>query len=122
MALLPGQINEHTPDDFYLLNPDTAYIGAQGCKSASSSGCRLPFEKRPLACSLFPIVLVNGSLYLYQNCPASILQPLAFFMDMAREAEKALHRLDDDELRHISISLPDNVLIDRYINLHISIF
>lgn len=122
MALLPGQIGKDNADNFYMLNKNTAGLGAQGCKSASDNGCRLPVAKRPVACSLFPIVLINGRLYLYQICPAVMFQPLAIFYQLGREIASWLMNFPLEDLQRISISLPEQTLLDRYINLHIQIF
>lgn len=122
MALLPEQLGPDNQDDFYMLDAHTAGLGAEGCKSASSSGCRLPVAKRPVACGLFPIVLVNGRLYLYQICPAVMFAPLDVFYRLAREVGDYLERFSIEDLRRISITLSDKILMDRYINLHIQIF
>lgn len=122
MALLPGQIGPRTADDFYMLDADTACLGAQGCKSDGPSGCVLPFAKRPVACGLFPVVLINGALYLYQMCPAAIFEPLARFYDLAREIARYLDSFSLADLRHISLTMSDTALLEKYINLHIRLF
>lgn len=122
MPLLPNQIGPETPADFYLLNPSTPYIGARGCKSETSTGCRLSTEKKPIACGLFPLVLANGKLYLYQNCPAALLNPIGEFMLFAKEAAQSLERLSLEDLRRLSISLPCEELASKYIDMHILLF
>lgn len=122
MALLPKQVGPENINDFYMLNFNTAYLGAEGCKSITPHGCRLPHPKRPMACGLFPIVLVNGGLYLYKCCPAVLFTPLVEFAQFGLEVEKELKKLSLDELKHISLDLPENVLVEKYINLLISIF
>lgn len=122
MALLPWQIGPETAKDFYMLNANTAALGAEGCKSLTSHGCRLPYEKRPLACGLFPIVLVNGALFLYQICPAAIFLPLAHFYQLAKEVALYLDKFSLAELKHISINLSDEVIMKKYINLHVKMF
>lgn len=122
MALLPAQLHADLERDFYLLDHDTAYIGAKGCKANSSHGCRLQREEKPLACGLFPIVLANGRLYLYQTCPASIFLPLAHFCNIAKDVAIMLDKYSLDDLRHISINLSADVLAAKYVDLHISIF
>lgn len=122
MALLPEQIGSETPDDFYMINKNTAGLGAEGCKSLSPHGCRLAPEKRPVACGFFPIVLVNGGLYLYQVCPAAMFLTLDTFYRLGRQVGRYLENFSLAELRHISINLPDEVLKEKYINLHIRLF
>lgn len=122
MALLPEQIGPQTGEDFYMINKNTAGLGAEGCKSLSPHGCKLPVEKRPVACGFFPIVLVNGGLYLYQLCPAAMFLPLDYFYRLAREVAIYLEKFSLPELRHISINLSDEVLVKKYINLHVRLF
>ncbi len=110
MALLPGQISGRTPDDFYLLNKNTACLGKEGCKSETSKGCRLPRELRPVACGLFPIVLANGRLYLYKTCPAVVFNTLDELAMLAEKAAGWLANFPLDELRHISKSLLPTIL------------
>lgn len=122
MPLLASQVSAETPDDFYLLDESTPYIGAQGCKSASPSGCRLSSEKKPIACRLFPLVLIEGKFYLYQNCPAVLFTPLLAFMELAEKAAEWLAEFPLEELRRLSISMPCETLSAKYIDLHIRIF
>ncbi len=105
MALLPGQISGRTPDDFYLLNKNTACLGKEGCKSETGKGCRLPRELRPVACGLFPIVLANGRLYLYKTCPAVVFNTLDELAMLAEKAAGWLANFPLDELRHLSLNL-----------------
>lgn len=122
MALLPSQIRPDLNKDFYLLDSDTAYIGSQGCKSDTPHGCRLSLAQRPVACGLFPLVLVNGSIYLYKTCPAVLFTPLVRFADLGLEAARFLLGFNLTELRHISLDLPCETLAQNYIDLRISIF
>lgn len=122
MALLPDQIGPDTGDNFHMLNENTAGLGAEGCKALGTAGCALPVEKRPPACGFFPIVLVNGGLYLYQVCPSAMFLPLERFYMLAREVAAYLEKFSLSDLKHISISLPDETLAKKYINLHIRIF
>lgn len=122
MALLPEQIGPDTAADFYMINKNTAGLGAEGCKSCGPQGCRLPVEKRPVACGFFPIVLAKGGLYLYQICPAAMFIPLDYFYRLAREVALYLEKFSLAELKHISISLSDEVIMDKYINLHVRLF
>lgn len=122
MALLPGQLRPTLSDDFYLLNADTAYLDARGCKSDTDHGCRLMRAQRPVACGLFPLVPANGSLYLYKTCPAVIFTPLDRLADLGLEAARWLSGFNLADLRHISLELPLRTLADHYISLNITLF
>lgn len=122
MALLPNQISARTPDDFYLLDKNTAYLGREGCKSETGKGCRLPRELRPVSCGLFPIVLANGRLYLYKTCPAVIFNSLDELCALAEKAAAWLAAFPLEELRHISLNLSSEKLAADYIDLGIEIF
>ncbi|MDR3358684.1 MAG: hypothetical protein LBN96_07550 [Desulfovibrio sp.] len=121
MALLPGQLRPGLDEDFYLLAGDTAYIADRGCKARGDGGCRLTREKRPVACSLFPLVLANGGLYLYKICPAVIFTPLAELSALGRDAAAWLAGFRPAELRHVSLDLPARTLAERYIYLDIAV-
>ena len=75
MKLLPSQQHAHLERDFFLLAPDTACLDDRGCKSCGPEGCLLPRQRRPVACSLFPLVLLDTGLYLYKICPAVFFLP-----------------------------------------------
>lgn len=122
MALLPHQLKPDLQDDFYLLNYNTAYLAEKGCKADTPTGCRLQLAERPVACSLFPIVLANGGLYLYQNCPAALFTPLAVFYELALKAAQMLNNFSLSDLRHISLAFEAETLADHFINLHVRIF
>lgn len=122
MALSPAQAKNNAADRFHLLDCRTACLIQSGCKSSGPHGCRLSLAEKPIACGLFPIVLANGGLYLYQNCPAVVMTPLIRFMDIANEAAQMLAQLTKEELRHISLWPTAEKLAVSYIDLHISIF
>lgn len=122
MGLLQEQIGPENKNDFYMLNENTAGLGREGCKSLASAGCSLPFEKRPPACGFFPIVLINGSLYLYQTCPAAMFLPLERFYRLGREIAAYLQKFSLSDLKRVSISMPLETLSKKYIDLHIRIF
>lgn len=119
MALLPSQIAPGNAENFHMLDNSTAYLGKNGCRSATVHGCRLTPRQKPVACGLFPIVLVNGGLYLYQNCPAVVFTPLVQFLDIAKKAVKMLLQLPSEDLAHVSIWLNDDVLASSYLDLRI---
>ncbi|MDR3320379.1 MAG: hypothetical protein LBS77_05590 [Desulfovibrio sp.] len=117
LALLPHQMRPDLADDFFLLAEGMPYIGAEGCKSCGSRGCRLPLEKRPVACDLFPLVLANGLLYMYKTCPAVLFTPLAELVDIGNTAAGWIAGLSHADLRHIFLDLPAQALAERYIFL-----
>lgn len=121
MPLLPKQISMRTPDDFYMLNANTACLGREGCKSETPQGCSLPRNLRPVACGLFPLVLAKGRLYLYKTCPAVIYKPLVFFADIALQAAEWLCRFPETDLHHLSLDLPESALAKNFIDLGIDI-
>lgn len=122
MPLLSRQLRPELNKDFYLLDAATPYLGQAGCKADTAQGCRLELAQKPVACGLFPIVLVNGGLYLYQNCPAVIHTPLARFLEFAQKAAALLMQLDEIELRHLSLWLTADILAKSYIDLRVKIF
>lgn len=122
MALSSSQVRNNAAARFHLLDCRTACLTTAGCKSDGPNGCTLDLPDKPLACGLFPIVLANGGLYLYQNCPAVVFTPLIRFLDIARKAAQRLEALTLDELRHISLWLTADKLAAGYIDLHIGIF
>ena len=75
-----------------------------------------------MACGLFPFVLNAGELYLYQICPASMFTPLAHMAELGREAAAWLAKFSQREQEHIALNLPADVLTDRYIKLHITVY
>lgn len=122
MGLLDSQVNADTPKEFYLLSPEVAYIGARGCKSLGAKGCRLDKKQKPVACGLFPITLVNGRLYLYQQCPAVFFNPLCVFLEIGAKAARFLESLSLEDLRRVSIHLDCETLASKYVDLRIKIF
>ncbi|WP_300906847.1 hypothetical protein [uncultured Desulfovibrio sp.] len=122
MALLPAQIHPGLSDNFYMLNADTAYLDARGCKASTDHGCRLELAQRPVSCGLFPLVPANGGLYLYKICPAVLFTPLNELADLGLEAARWLTGFTLMDLRHISLDIPAQTLAERYISLNISLF
>lgn len=122
MPLLPGQMRPGLKRDFHLLDSLTPYLGAAGCLSCTNSGCRLDSVQKPVACGLFPIVLVNGSLYLYENCPAVIFSPLIRFFELSQSVANMLAKLDITDLRRLSLWLTADILSRNYIDLRVKIF
>lgn len=121
MALLDRQISARTPDDFYLLDSRTASLDRRGCKALGPDGCRLERALRPLACGLFPLVLVNRCLYLYKICPASMLEPLELFQDMAAQVKAMLDALPCADVDRISIARDPEDLKTKYLDLGLEV-
>ena len=121
MALLDSQISDRTPDDFYLLNDHTASLDQRGCKALTPSGCRLERNLRPVACNIFPIVLVNCGLYLYKVCPASLFLPGELFQEIAGKVGSMLNGLSARDVQRISITRDPSDLASKYEDLGISV-
>lgn len=117
MALLDRQISQSTEDDFYMLDSHTACLDQRGCKALTDRGCRLDNAKRPVACNLFPYVLIEGRLYLYLICPASMLQDEAQLHAIGQRVFVWLKSLPKEETDRISISISPDVLAVRYLDL-----
>lgn len=121
MALLDSQISAHTPEDFYLLDAHTVSLDQRGCKALGQTGCRLPRPLRPVSCNLFPVVLVNQSLFLYRLCPASVLIPEAAWLDMALRIQGWLNAMPSADVKRISMTRRPEDLAARYQDLHLSV-
>ena len=121
MPLLNNQL-KNSEEYFYLENENTAYMDKRGCKSHSNKGCKIPREKRPIACNIFPLVLANGQLYFYKICPAILFTPLNVLLNIAQESKKFFNSFSKKDLQHISINLPERIILDRYIPANILIF
>ena len=121
MALLDSQISGRTPDDFYLLDNHTAALDRRGCKALTSSGCRLERQLRPVACNIFPIVLVNSRLYLYKVCPAALFLPRELFQKIAGKVGSMLNGLSARDVQRISITRDPSDLASKYEDLGISV-
>ncbi len=122
MALLPGQLRPGMAEDFYLLNADTAYMDARGCRACTAHGCRLPRPQRPVACGLFPLVLNAGGMYVYKTCPAALFTPLSELADLGRQAARWLQGFPLKDLEHIALRLPATALAERYISLSLPVY
>lgn len=122
MALLPEQMRPDLGEDFYLLDAHTAFLDSRGCKACGAHGCRLPRARRPVACGLFPLVAANSGLYLYQTCPAVMLNPPALFADIALQAARRLAAIAPEDRRRLCLDLPAAVLARSYSDLHINLF
>ena len=121
MALLDSQISDRTPDNFYLLDNHTAALDRRGCKALTPSGCRLERKLRPVACNIFPIVLVNSRLYLYKVCPASLFLPGELFQKIAGKVGSMLNGFSARDVQRISITRDPSDLASKYEYLGISV-
>ncbi|MDO5538059.1 MAG: hypothetical protein Q4F72_11095 [Desulfovibrionaceae bacterium] len=117
MALLDRQISGRTPEDFYMLDSHTACLDQRGCRALTDRGCRLENELRPVACNLFPYVLVGMRLYLYLICPASMLLAEERLRAVGSEVHAWLKTLPREDLERISISIAAEDLAARYADL-----
>ncbi len=117
MALLDRQVSARTRDDFYLLDSHTACLDQRGCRALTPTGCRLDNSLRPVACNLFPCVLVEHRLWLYLICPASMLTERGRLATMGRQVHAWLDRLPAADVERISISVDSAVLAERYLDL-----
>lgn len=121
MPLLPAQCHERLEDDFYLLDPMTPCLDDRGCKSCGPQGCRLPRPQRPIACGLFPLVLVRDALHLYQCCPAALHLPLREWIRLGEQARDWLLTFSPAERQRLSLSLSPETLAESYIDLHLAL-
>ena len=122
MALLDSQLSTKTRETFYLLDAKTACLDERGCKALGATGCTLKREERPPACGLFPLVLMDGSLYLYRICPASLFIPMVTWLDLGQKALNWLASLPLTDQRRIAIHLPEHLLLERYSPLYLRLF
>ncbi len=84
MKLLDRQISGDTPRRFHMLDEHTACLDSRGCLALGKGGCCLERPLRPVACNLFPFVVIDLRLYLYRRCPVSVLLPPAKKKSLAR--------------------------------------
>lgn len=117
MALLDSQVSARTKDDFYLLDEHTAALDQRGCRALGPCGCRLDNALRPFACNIFPYVLVNGRLYLYKVCPASLFAEEGEARSLGRQVHAWLASLPEADVRRISITRSCQDLAEKYLDL-----
>ena len=121
MPLLPSQLRPGLDKDFYLLDPQTPYLDARGCKSCGPQGCQLERARRPIACGLFPLVLTTCGLYAYACCPAVINARLRDLVDLGRQAADWLSGLPQEDVARLKMSLDDATLARHYLPLGIAL-
>ncbi len=121
MALLDSQLSDRTEEDFYLMDAHTASLDERGCKSITPQGCRLKNEQRPVACNLFPFVLADMRLYLYECCPAAMFLPREELVRLGKEVASYLASLPLSDVERISIHLPDSDLERDYLDLNMDL-
>ncbi|MDR1857031.1 MAG: hypothetical protein LBR22_07735 [Desulfovibrio sp.] len=101
MPLLPSQQGPEAARRFHLLAPDMAYLAGPGCKSATPSGCALPREDRPVACNLFPLALVNGTIQVFMYCPVAWHIPMDRLREIGKGVASWLTDFPPSDLRHL---------------------
>ncbi len=114
MKLLDRQISEDTPRHFYLLNAHTASLDSRGCLALGQCGCSLERGDRPVACNLFPFVVIDRKLFLYRRCPVSFLLPPAKRKALARALSRWLRCQAPEDLRRISLHIRPGILKRAY--------
>ncbi|MDE5833614.1 MAG: hypothetical protein K2H64_11690 [Desulfovibrio sp.] len=122
MALLDEQTGPANALDFFMMDSHTACLGRDGCKSLGPAGCKLEQSRRPPACGLFPVVLIDGRLYFYKACPAVTLASSQELEALALKALKYLKNLPEKDCRRISISIPADEIAKKYIDTGLEVF
>ena len=117
MALLDSQVSQRTAGDFYLLDSHTAALDKRGCRALGPKGCKLDNTLRPIACNIFPYVLVNGRLYLYRVCPASMFMKKDALLSLGKEVHVCLAALPEVDRARISITREESDLAEKYLDL-----
>lgn len=120
MALLDCQVSQRTKDDFYLLDEHTAALDQRGCKALGATGCKLENHLRPIACNLFPYVLVNDRLYLYLVCPAVMFGREEEIATLGARVHAYLAGLPKADLARIAIGRRPEDLAAKYRDLGLS--
>ncbi len=121
MPLLPSQCAAGADQVLYMMDAETAVLDERGCKALGKDGCSIAHALRPVACGLFPIVLMEGWLYLYTLCPASLLVPFMTWFSMAESVAGWLKALPADDCARLSLIVPQDA-INRFIPFHLQIF
>lgn len=122
MPLMPWQLDGKEAERFYMLDATTSCLDERGCKALGEGGCTLPRSLRPIACGLFPIVCMEGALFLYRLCPASLCLPFGEWQSMGEKAALWLRQtFSVDNLHRLSLPKP-SCNHDRYIPLFLSVF
>ena len=123
MPLLPSQIRPDLAADFHLLSPSIACLDQRGCKALTATGCRLERDRRPPSCNLFPLILHEGALFVYQVCPAVLLSTLDTLLRIGECAARDLPRLyTPGELCALSTPLATETLVHRCISLGVRLW
>ncbi|MBQ7607150.1 MAG: hypothetical protein IJU76_04185 [Desulfovibrionaceae bacterium] len=121
MPLLASQCAAGAADALYMMDKETAVLDERGCKALGENGCTLERALRPKSCGLFPIVLMEGWLFLYTLCPASLLVPFMTWFGLAQSVAQWLAALSADDLARLSLAIPDDA-INRFTPFHLRIF
>lgn len=121
MPLLPSQYRPDLEEDFHLLDATTPCLDERGCKSCGPRGCRLPRPRRPIACGLFPVVLTQAGLFLYQCCPAALHLPLRDWIPLGERIRDWLLTLAPADRQRLSMDLDAETLAVKYTCLHLPV-
>ena len=121
MALLDRQITRQTGQDLYMIDRHTACLDQRGCRALGPNGCNLKRDLRPVACNIFPYVLINRRLYLYRICPVSMFLSSDRIFELAEVVRLWLDVQPEADIRRISIYRSPDELEEKYIDLSMPI-
>ncbi len=121
MKLLDRQICGREEDCFYMQDRHTAILDHRGCKALGEKGCRLERTARPMACNIFPFVVINRRLYLYNPCPLSVLLPQSEVYSLAEEVRHWLSVYSESDIRRISLYRDPRTLMEKYADLNMPV-
>ena len=119
MKLLDSQLESMERSRFYWLNTHTACLDSRGCPSLGEGGCLLERADRPVACNIFPFVVINGRLFLYLHCPLSAALAPAQKKSLARALARRLRLMPAVDLSRISLRRNPRKLKRAYEDLHL---
>ncbi len=121
MKLLDRQIRGNEEDVFYMADKQTAVLDHRGCKALGDKGCVLPRPSRPVACNIFPFVLINRKLFLYAPCPLSGLLPMREIKRLAEKVRIWLEVQPESDIRRLSLYAGPGKLEKKYIDLNMPV-
>ncbi len=122
MKLLERQMCGREEDVFYMMDKDTAVLDHRGCKALGDKGCVLPRSARPVACNIFPFVVINRRLFLYVPCPLTVLLPEAELQRLAEEVRIWLEVQPEHDIRRISLYGTPCLQTNKYRDLNMPVY
>lgn len=123
MRLLRSQQKPEILGKLHLLDQQTAVIDQRGCKAAAPTGCLLSREQRPIACSLFPLSIHKGVLYIYKNCPSVFMSTLDQLLILGETAAQDLRkRYTQTELESIDANINHELMLAKFVCLGLQLF